>query len=159
MSCPRLGIAAFFLMASLVLPAQDREGLGEDGIRMEIVQQALSWLGTPYRYGGASRDGTDCSGFVRSALLAAGVELVPRTSAALASFGIAVPGQPWPGDVVLFSEDGEVMHAGICVGGNEFAHAASQGRVTGVIVSSLDEDWFAARYSGARNVLASGEKK
>lgn len=64
-----------------------------------IAQTVEDWLGTPYVYGGMSRAGCDCSGFVGAMLQVAG-KRVPRTTAALSRAGRPVKGELRFGDVV-----------------------------------------------------------
>ena len=89
----------------------------------------MSLLGTPYRWGGESTEGFDCSGLVgyvyRSVL---GMEL-PRVSRQMATTGEAVERSALvPGDLVFFGKRGRVSHVGIYVGEGRFLHAPSRGK-------------------------------
>lgn len=111
-----------------------------------------SWLGTPYKYGGTDRRGIDCSGFTREMYRSvAGIEL-PRTAETQFSVGVSVPRSALqPGDLVFFSEaDKGIVHVGISLGGDEFAHASVR---RGVTITSLRESWYAARWCGAKRVI------
>ena len=55
-----------------------------------------------------------------------------------------------PGDLVFFYNGGGVGHVGIYIGGGSFIHAANSN--SGVIITSLSESWYAARYAGARRI-------
>jgi cell wall-associated NlpC family hydrolase len=113
-----------------------------------VVSIALSQVGTPYVWGGASPGGFDCSGLVMWAFGQVGVSLPHST---YAQYGMGVPvsrDQLQPGDLVFF--DG-IGHVGIYIGGGEFVHAPHTGDV--VKVSSLSEGWYAATYVGARRIL------
>jgi cell wall-associated NlpC family hydrolase len=106
---------------------------------------ALSYLGTPYVWGGASPGGFDCSGLVMYAYAQVGVSL-PHSSYALWNVGVSVPrDQLAPGDLVFFSGLG---HMGMYIGGNQFVHAPHTGDV--VKVSSMDSH---SGYVGARRVV------
>jgi len=110
------------------------------------------WLGTPYKYGGTDRRGIDCSGFTREMYrTVAGIEL-PRTAETQFSVGVSVPRTALqPGDLVFFSEAGKgIVHVGISLGGDEFAHASVR---RGVTITSLRESWYAARWCGAKRVI------
>ncbi|THF84836.1 LysM peptidoglycan-binding domain-containing protein [Deinococcus sp. KSM4-11] len=118
------------------------------------LSAALSLLGTPYVYGGASRSGTDCSGLVVQVFTPLGMNL-PRTSAAQALVGDPVESGQWqPGDLVFFDTDGQghVSHVGIYLGDDAFVDANTyQGKV--VVDHLLGDRYWAARYMGARRVL------
>ncbi|MBL8260440.1 MAG: C40 family peptidase [Candidatus Competibacteraceae bacterium] len=100
------------------------------GARQRIVASAEQLIGAPYRLGGESPGGVDCSGLVQYAYSRAGVR-VPRTAAQQFQNG-----QPQrkvlPGDLLFFRTDGTgaVSHVGIYVGRGQMIHASSgSGRV------------------------------
>ena len=96
------------------------------------VRIARRYLGVPYRYGGMSPSGFDCSGLVSYAYGKLGVAL-PHNAAAQYSFGRPVPiGHLQPGDLVFFSGLG---HVGLAVGGGRYIHAPQSGER--VEISSL----------------------
>jgi peptidoglycan DL-endopeptidase CwlO len=108
---------------------------------------ALSFIGTPYVWAGASPGGFDCSGLVMYAYSQVGVSL-PHSSYALWGVGVSVPrNQLESGDIVFFDGLG---HVGIYIGGGQFVHAPHTGDV--VKVSSLDSGSYAYSYVGARRV-------
>jgi len=110
------------------------------------VGVAMSYLGTPYVWGGASPAGFDCSGLVMFSYQAVGVSL-PHSSYAMWNVGVPVPeDQLQPGDLVFFDGLG---HVGMYIGGGEFVHAPHTGTV--VQVSSLAG--YGAAYVGARRIL------
>lgn len=108
------------------------------------------WLGTPYLYGGSSRAGTDCSGFVLNVYRdKTGVQL-PRTSQAGFNGGTEVDSDELQiGDLVFFGGGwgSSVDHTGIYVGKNRFMHASTS---KGVTVTPLDDPYWTDRYKGAR---------
>jgi cell wall-associated NlpC family hydrolase len=112
------------------------------------VGVALSYLGTPYVWGGASPDGGfDCSGLVVYAYGRLGLSL-PHSSYALWNVGAAVPrDQLQTGDLVFFDGLG---HMGMYMGNGLFVHSPHTGDV--VKVSSLDSGWYSATYVGARRI-------
>ena len=107
---------------------------------------ALRYLGVPYRWGGSSPSGFDCSGLVMYVYAQLGISL-PHFAAAQYGMGSPVSrGSLQPGDLVFF--DG-LNHVGIYIGGNQFVHAPHTGDV--VRVSTLT-GWFASTYVGARRI-------
>ena len=101
-----------------------------------VVSQALTWMGTPYVYGGTSRRGIDCSSLVQHAFASCGYRL-PRTAAQQARVGNPVdPANLQPGDRLYFSKSGtRIDHTGLYMGNGRFVHASGRGR--SVIVSNL----------------------
>ncbi len=101
-----------------------------------MVSQALRWLGTPYRYGGTTRRGIDCSALVKTAFASCGYKL-PRTAAQQATIGTAVvPANLKSGDRLYFSASGtRIDHTGLYMGDGLFVHASGSGRQ--VMVSNL----------------------
>jgi peptidoglycan DL-endopeptidase CwlO len=113
----------------------------------QVVGIAMSFLGTPYVWGGAAPGGFDCSGLVMYSFEQLGVSL-PHSSYAMWDYGIPVPeDQLEPGDLVFFEDLG---HVGLYIGGGEYVNAPYTGSV--VSVASLDTGWSAANYVGARRI-------
>ena len=112
-----------------------------------VVGIAMSYLGVPYVWGGASPSGFDCSGLVMYVYAQVGVSL-PHYTGGQWSYGVPVSRSDLqPGDLVFFDGLG---HVGIYIGGGQFIHAPETGDV--VKVSSLDEGWYADTYDGARRI-------
>ncbi|MBV8202434.1 MAG: C40 family peptidase [Acidobacteria bacterium] len=119
-----------------------------------LVEQAMTYLGTPYRRGGTSRRGLDCSGLVGAVYGEQGVDL-PRTAAEQFREGVAVAESDLrPGDLVFFRDTYKrgISHVGIYIGDGRFLHAA--GRRHGVIVSELSRPYYHLRFAGARRPAA-----
>ena len=117
-----------------------------------VAHEAMAWLGTPYRRGGASRHGIDCSGLTGAVFARRGIDL-PRTAAEQFTQGLPVgPDGMRPGDLVFFRNTYKrgISHVGIYVGEGRFVHAA--GRRQGVIVSDLARPYYQLRFAGARRV-------
>ena len=119
-------------------------------IAQRLTSDALRFLGVPYVFGGTTASGFDCSGFVQHVFAMLGIDL-PRTADAQYDFGHAAVGGPRPGDLVFFDTYGGVSHVGIYLGHGKFVHASSS---RGVMVSHLSESYWAARYVGAKRLLA-----
>ena len=108
---------------------------------------ALEYVGSPYRWGGSTPAGFDCSGFVRYVYAKSGIAL-PRTASAQYRVGAPVRrGSLQPGDLVFFDRR---RHNGIYIGQGWFVHASSGERR--VSISHLDDDWFRQRFNGGRRV-------
>ena len=121
-------------------PAPAAAGRGQKAVTI-----ALRYLGLPYRWGGASPAGFDCSGLVMYAYGRVGIAL-PHNGAMLWRKGRAVQrGNLEPGDVVFFDGLG---HVGIFIGRGRFVHSPHSGDV--VKISRLSESWYGAAYVGAR---------
>jgi len=105
-------------------------------------------VGTPYKYGGTTTAGFDCSGFVRHIYSQYGIKL-PRTSKEQSKAGTFVKkAELKPGDLVFFNTSGRgVSHAGIYIGDGKFAHASSS---KGVTITKLSDSYYAKRYVTAR---------
>ena len=121
----------------------------------EMLDTALSYLGVPYRFGGASpRTGFDCSGLVNHVFRQAFGLSLPRTAREIARNGAAVArGELLPGDIVFFNTRGFLnSHVGIYLGDSKFVHAPnSRGRVR---IDDLDNTYYRTRFNGARRISA-----
>jgi cell wall-associated NlpC family hydrolase len=124
-----------------------------DVLTSEVALFALSQLGVPYTFGGASPDaGFDCSGLVRYVFRRAGNLDLPRTTFELSRIGQNVtPPALVPGDLVFFNTlRREFSHVGIYLGDARFIHAPATGGV--VRIESLRADYWQRRFNGARRV-------
>ena len=121
-----------------------------------IMDEALTYLGTPYRLGGTSRRGIDCSAFVLSVYAnAMGVSL-PRVSSSQALEGEIVDRNSLKkGDLVFFAHHSRISHVGIVYdvepsGEVKFIHSATS---KGVTVSSLSDKYWAPKFRIAKRIL------
>lgn len=130
----------------------DSERLSKS-VQRDVIQTAQSLLGTPYKYGGTTPRGFDCSGFVNYVFRnGAGVAL-PRETHALVRAGKPVSGaQLRPADLVYFKiERQKSLHVGIYIGDGKFIHSPStRGKVN---IQRLNKDYWKDRYLGARRLL------
>lgn len=117
-----------------------------------LIRAARDAIGAPYRYGGNTPAGFDCSGLVQYAHGRLGID-VPRTTHAQWQAAMP-PARPYlvPGDL-LFFEIGraKTRHVGIYEGGGLFIHAPSSGRPVGR--ASLDNPYWRTRLVGTRSFL------
>jgi cell wall-associated NlpC family hydrolase len=113
----------------------------------QAAQLALGYTGVPYRWGGSTPAGFDCSGLVSYVYAQLGVQL-PHYAAAQYGYGSPVPrDQLQAGDLVFFDN---LNHVGIYIGGDEFVDAPHAGTV--VRIDSLSDPWYSSRYVGARRI-------
>ncbi len=137
-----------------VVDAKTLEELSTKGL--QLVELAMEYLGVPYRYGGASPSGFDCSGFVYYLCKSLGVS-VPRTATSQWNGGYdkVSKSELQPGDLVFFSNysgGSSIGHVGIYIGNNEFIHSSSP-TSGGVIISGMAESYYDARYVGACRIF------
>jgi len=101
---------------------------------------ALGQVGVPYRYGGSSPSGFDCSGLVHYSYAAAGKN-VPRTTAGQwAKLAPVANRDLRAGDLLFFNIAGKMSHVGVYLGYGQFVHAPSTGRT--VSIESLGSDYY-----------------
>ncbi len=117
-----------------------------------LSNQLAKWRGTPYRYGGLSRSGIDCSGFVyRTYRERFGIQL-PRTTRQQSELGERISKKDLlPGDLVFFKTGrGEAgLHVGIYDTRNQFIHASTS---RGVMRSSLNNQYWRKVFWQARRL-------
>ena len=105
---------------------------------------ALDQVGVPYRYGGSTPSGFDCSGLVQYSYTRVGVS-VPRTTGQLWSAAEPVGREELrAGDLLFFSIEGKMSHVGMYLGERRFVHAPQSGRK--VSVASLDAPFYKAAF-------------
>lgn len=114
----------------------------------EVVKEAKKWSGVPYRLGGATRRGIDCSGLTMAAYKKFGISL-PHSDRAQYRYGKKVSGSPKRGDLVFFNEHGNgISHVGIYAGNGKVVHASDyHNKVTESQVK------YIKGYVGARRLL------
>ncbi len=120
-----------------------------DSARADQLERVFQrYQGSPYRYGGMTSDGFDCSGFILTAYREALGQRLPRTTSQMLAGGREIRrDQVKPGDLVFFQIDGKEQHAGIYMGGSRFIHSSSS---VGVTESSLNNRYWQKRYTRAR---------
>jgi hypothetical protein len=134
-----------------VVPPERRQGAV---LRREVVRSAMGFLGSPYRWGGASPEmGLDCSGLTMTSYRLVGVAL-PRTSREQFASGDPVGRSGLrEGDLVFFEIEGTrgPSHVGLYIGDGRFVHAPGRGKV--VQVDTLSSDYFRSRFLSGRSYL------
>jgi len=145
-------------MPTLVTNASNlssRSGGGSvDGARLAEYASSSKFLGIPYKYGGASLSGFDCSGFTMYVYKQFGIDL-PHSSSAQYGYGVSVAkADLQPGDLVFFSSTSGgsgIGHVGIYIGNGQFVDAHTYGQPLGI--SDLNNASYVKRYVGARRIL------
>ena len=109
-----------------------------------VVNYALQFIGTPYKWGGSGPGGFDCSGFTSYVYSKFGVNLQHYTGAQVKEGTPVSRNDLQPGDLVFFHGD---SHEGLYIGGGKFIHAPHTG--DSVKISSLGDSWYSSGYDGA----------
>ena len=151
-----------FSICCLKLRAEDISPAQAQVNREKFVAESKKYVGCPYVYGATGPDSFDCSGLIYYvANQALGLQL-PRTSKAMYSFCKVVPKEKMEeGDLLFFKTNNtaSITHVGIYIGGSQFISAISDGPNSGVIISSLDQEYWKPKYVGCGQFLASGKGK
>lgn len=122
-----------------------------EATRQSLMQAYRDWQGTPYLLGGATKNGVDCSSLV-SVIYDDyfGIDM-PMNTRKLLNKGDGVRRASLrTGDLVFFRTSRRNLHVGIMVDNREFLHASTS---QGVMLSSLEENYWAMRYFAGRRVM------
>lgn len=149
-SCDRYALAA--TSAPAFPPAAESGRVGR------LVDFAKDMLDTPYRFGGTSLRGIDCSAYVQRVFGLLELNL-PRTAREQFAVGARVDrDQLDVGDLVFFQTYASyASHVGIYLGNDRFIHASSFSRK--VTIDSLDRAYYRKRFLGARRVLPAADEQ
>jgi len=120
----------------------------------EILWKEIEqWQGVPYKWGGSSADGVDCSGFavvIFKKLF--GINL-PRSTGEQAKAGTQIPEKDLkPGDLVFFIFKNKTRHVGIYLGDRKFTHASNSHKK--VMMSNLDKPNWRKAYWTSRRIIS-----
>jgi lipoprotein Spr len=120
---------------------------------MKLFHFVYDWIGTPYRFGGSSRKGIDCSAFTKELYSEVFNLDIKRSSRDIFSMVSPVSKDELKeGDLVFFKiHSRRISHIGIYLGNNRFAHASSKG----VAISSLDDSYYSRYFYKGGRLLAS----
>ena len=124
---------------------------GAASAKTPLMAEIEPLLGTKYAWGGTTTKGFDCSGFTMYVFAKFDIEL-PHSSKSQAKLGEKVEKDKLrPGDLVFFDTGGGgISHVGIFIGDGKFAHASTD---DGVVITNLNDKYYAKRYVTARRVL------
>ena len=116
-----------------------------------LVEYVHQWWAVPYRIGGNSKEGIDCSAFVQGLTNEAFGISLPRTSREQADFCKEISKQDLKeGDLVFFAAGRSISHVGMYISNNKFVHASTS---MGVVISDLDEAYWSRRFVKAGRLL------
>ena len=142
-----------------LMKSLEKKSAGSDGelplaTKQEVMlMEIIKYMDTPYKFGGNSLNGIDCSAFTQSVYKNSWLLDINRSAREQYKQGIVIDDKSELkfGDLVFFNTRKRVKpgHVGIYIGDNLFAHASSK---SGVTVSSLDHDYYNRRYMGARRI-------
>jgi probable lipoprotein NlpC len=153
----RLPLFVIILMV-LASCASSRKGGSAHGKASEVIKKARTFTGTPYKWGGVTRSGMDCSGLTCNAFKSIEVAL-PRTADAQALLGQKIKiGDLEPGDLLFFAtgkKKNEITHVGIVTeikakDNVKFIHASTS---LGVVETNLYSDYFIKRFRLAKRII------
>ena len=117
--------------------------------KLEVEYQ--KYKGIPYKYGGTTKRGFDCSGFVNTVYFNAFNIDLPRTTTLISKQGEKVSKSKLkPGDLVFFRPSRKSTHMGIYTGSGQFMHSSTS---KGVVKSRLDNVYWKGKYKYARRIF------
>ncbi len=132
-------------------PQEEEDYAPDDKTEQYLWKGVKGWQGVPYKWGGESRKGVDCSGFTKTVYRKLFNIRLPRSSAEQSTVGKAVKKKHLrAGDLVFFRYEKNSNHVGIYLGKRKFIHASSK---KGVMVSHLDKPYWKRIYRTSRRVL------
>ncbi|MBZ0198415.1 MAG: C40 family peptidase [Ignavibacteriaceae bacterium] len=122
-------------------------------LKEKLLMEIIEYLNTPYKYGGHSKKGIDCSAFTQTVYSEVLSTSLLRSARDQYTQGNVISSKAdlLFGDLIFFNTRRRVKpgHVGIYIGDNLFAHASSK---HGVIISSLDLDYYSKRFMGGRRL-------
>jgi cell wall-associated NlpC family hydrolase len=122
----------------------------DEATRARLYQQYQQWRGTPYAWGGLSRQGIDCSGLVYLTYRDEFGLPVPRTTLQQSQIGSAVSrNELRPGDLVFFKTENKNRHVGMYLDNDQFLHVSTK---SGVIISSFENSYWENHYWQSRRL-------
>lgn len=144
-------LTAVFLIALIPVRCFAREMTEAESrvYRERLIAEAKKYVGAPYVRGAVGPNAFDCSGLIYTTAHDSISFQLPRTVKAMYSFVKIVPNEKKePGDLLFFKTtgDGTISHVGLYIGNGQFISALSDGPNTGVIVSSLRENYWKGKY-------------
>jgi cell wall-associated NlpC family hydrolase len=126
------------------LPAAPAQA-SSNGLSAErLLWLYADWEGVPYRLGGMSKKGIDCSGFTLLVYRDLAAKALPRTVEEQLELGEPVAkGKQRPGDLIFFKTGWSTRHVGVSLGDQRFVHASTS---QGVMISSLTNSYWKQKF-------------
>ncbi len=132
------------------LPDAEYARADNDNLNNTLYDHYQQWKGTPYRLGGLSQRGIDCSGFVYRTFRDKLGHDMPRTTRQQSREGFRIDRRDLQsGDLVFFMTEGRKRHVGIYLENGKFMHASTS---TGVTISRLDNQYWRRNYWQSRRI-------
>ena len=104
------------------------------------------WYGTPYRLGGTTKKGVDCSAFSQFLFASVHGLSIPRTAREQYNLTSRISRtQLTEGDLIFFNTRGGISHVGVYLQNNKFVHASTSG---GVMISDIFDEYWARKFVG-----------
>lgn len=125
-------------------PPQEKRVVRSQSVAEKAAAVALEQVGVPYRYGGATTSGFDCSGLVQFSYRQAGKSVARTTGQLWSSTTVVEREDLQVGDLLFFKIEGKMSHVGLYVGGQRFVHAPSSGRT--VSIATLTSPYYASAF-------------
>ena len=108
------------------------------------------WWGTPYNYGGSTKDGIDCSAFTGQLFSSVFNNALPRTASEQYNLCIKIDKENLQeGDLVFFKNKRRVSHVGMYLGNDCFVHSSTN---SGVTISKLTDDYYSRKFMGGGRI-------
>lgn len=118
-----------------------------------LLAEARSWIGTPYRYGGTTKNGADCSGFIMEVYRKVAGIKIPRSSRQQQNYCEAIDKEDLTvGDLIFFSSNasnGKIAHVGMYIGDGQMIHASSS---RGVIKTDISQNYYVRHYRASGRI-------
>lgn len=141
------------IMQKIAINKDSKNLPADNSIKEKMLMEIIKYLDTPYKYGGNSKNGIDCSAFTQAIFQNTFSVILLRSARDQYTQGFVVDDREKLqfGDLIFFNTRRRVRpgHVGIYIGDNLFAHSSSK---NGVIVSSLDLDYYSQRFMGGRRI-------
>ncbi len=150
-----------FCLCCVKLCAEDTSPAEAQVMREKFVAESKKYVGSPYVLGAVGPDKFDCSGLVYYCARESIQKQLPRTAKALYNYCRIVPDKDKEvGDLLFFKTNNTapITHVGIYIGNNQFISAISDGPNTGVIISSLKQDYWRPKYVACGQFIKSGKR-
>lgn len=129
--------------------------------RENFVAEAKKYVGCPYEYGSTGPETFDCSGLIYHVARESVGKQLPRTAKAIYNYCKIIPDKnKETGDLLFFKTTGSdsISHVGIYIGNGQFISAISDGPNTGVIISSINQDYWKGKYVACGQFIKSGKQ-